>query len=118
MYPGVDILEIERFALACARRPRLCERIFSAREREELAGRRIESWAVRFAAKEAVLKAIGTGLAGFSWHDIEIVASRTGEPLVYLSPRVEAKVRERGGTSVHVSLSHNRTQVVAMAILS
>ena len=118
MYPGVDILEIERFALACTRRPRLRERLFSQREREDLSGRGMESWAARFAAKEAILKTLGTGLAGFSWQDMEILPSQSGEPLVYLSPRMQSKVRERGGSGIRVSLSHNRTQVVAMAILS
>ncbi|MHB1652860.1 MAG: holo-ACP synthase [Desulfitobacteriaceae bacterium] len=118
MYPGVDILEIDRFEQASTRRPRLLERLFTVREREELQGRGIQSWAGRFAAKEAVLKAFGTGLKGLSWQDIEILTNKEGEPVVQLSLRAQGKLEERGGSRIRVSLSHDRTHTVAMAILS
>lgn len=118
MYPGVDIIEIERLALAFERQPKLSERLFTKREREKLSGKGIQSYAARFAGKEAVLKTLGTGLRGMSWHDIEILSDSTGEPLVYLSSRALDLVRARGGTRVRLSLSHNRTQAIALAILS
>ncbi|KLU60210.1 holo-[acyl-carrier-protein] synthase [Peptococcaceae bacterium CEB3] len=117
IYPGVDILEIERFAAAWARRPALTERLFTARERADLSERGVQSWAGRFAAKEAVLKALGTGLKGLSWQDIEILTGESGEPLVFLGPKAGALARARGGSAVRLSLSHDREKVVAFALL-
>ncbi len=118
MYPGIDIIEIERVATAFKRRPKLYERLFTIRERENLINKGIQSHAARFAGKEAILKTMGTGLRGLAWHDIEILTDSTGEPLVYLSSRALDLVLARGGSRVRVSLSHNRTQAIAFAILS
>lgn len=117
MYPGVDVIEIERFTQAFKRQPKLLERLFTGRERENLAGKALQSYAARFAGKEAILKTLGTGLSGLSWHDIEILNNSSGEPLVYLSPTAQEKAALRGGSQVRLSLSHDRTQVVAFAIL-
>ncbi|MGI5902079.1 MAG: holo-ACP synthase [Desulfitobacteriia bacterium] len=116
MYPGIDIIEISRFAQACSRQPRLLARLFTAQELE-LAKNNIPSLAARFAGKEAVLKALGTGLSGLSWHDIEILTNDRGEPFVCLSERVEEIMKNRKGTEVRVSLSHSRDNAIAMAIL-
>jgi len=118
MYPGIDIIEIERVAQAFKRQPKLFERLFTTREREALVGKGIQSYAARFAGKEAVLKTLGPGLRGLSWHDIEILSNLSGEPLVYLSSIAMDQVRARGGSQVRVSLSHNRSQAIAFAILS
>jgi holo-[acyl-carrier protein] synthase len=118
MYPGVDIIEIERVVHAHKRQPKLFERLFTIREREDLLGKGTQSFAARFAGKEAVLKTLGTGLSGLSWHDIEILNNSRGEPLVYLSSRAMDLVRARGGSQVRVSLTHNRAQALAFAILS
>ncbi|MDR3601788.1 MAG: holo-ACP synthase [Desulfosporosinus sp.] len=118
MYPGVDIIEIERLVNAFKRQPKLYERLFTTRERESLIGKGIQSYAARFAGKEAVLKTLGTGLRGLSWHDIEILNDLSGEPLVYLSPRAMDQVKARGGSQVRISLTHNRSQAMAFAILS
>lgn len=118
MYPGIDIIEIERLVIAFKRQPKLSNRLFTTREQENLMGKGIQSYAVRFAGKEAVLKTLGTGLCGLSWHDIEILSDLSGEPLVYLSARAMDQVKARGGSQVRVSLSHNRTQAMAFAILS
>jgi len=118
MYPGIDIIEIERVAQAFKRQPRLFERLFTIREQEALIGKGIQSYAARFAGKEAVLKTLGTGLHGLSWYDIEILSNDRGEPLVYLSLRAMDIVSARGGSQVRVSLSHNKTQAIAFAILS
>ena len=116
-YPGVDIIEIERFRSAWERQPRLCARLFTARELEELACKGIQSYAARFAGKEAILKALGTGLKGLSWHDVEILCRESGEPYVCLSERGQELLVVRGGTEVRVSLAHNRDQAIALAIL-
>ena len=118
MYPGIDIIEIERFVMAFKRQPKLSERLFTTRELENLTGKSFQSYAARFAGKEAVLKTLGTGLRGLSWHDIEILSDLSGEPLVYLSPRALNLVKARGGSQVRISLTHNRTQAMAFAILS
>jgi holo-[acyl-carrier protein] synthase len=118
MFPGIDIIEIARFQKACERTPKIRERLFTDREIRNLEHKGIESWAARFAGKEAVLKALGTGLSGLSWHDIEIVNQTTGEPLVFLTERAQGLVGVRGGTQIRLSLSHEREYAVAMAILS
>lgn len=118
MYPGIDIIEIERVAQALKRQPKLFDRLFTNREREALLGKGIQSYAARFAGKEAVLKTLGTGLQGLSWHDIEIIGNEKGEPEVYLSSKAMDQASVRGGSQVRVSLSHNRTQAMAFAILS
>jgi len=118
MYPGIDLIEIERVAQAFKRQPKLYERLFTTRERENLISKGIQSYAARFAGKEAVLKTLGTGLRGLAWHDIEILSDSSGEPLVYLSARAMDLVLARGGSQVRVSLSHNRTQAIAFAVLS
>jgi holo-[acyl-carrier protein] synthase len=118
MFPGIDIIEINRFVKACERTPKIRERIFTVREIKSLEGKGIASWAARFAGKEAVLKTLGTGLSGLSWHDIEILCESTGEPIVYLTVKAENLVKARGGTQIRLSISHEREYAVAMAILS
>jgi len=117
VYPGIDIIEISRFSQACNRHPRLPERIFTDKELTELKGKNMASLAVRFAGKEAVLKALGTGLCGLSWHDVEILQNDSGEPIVWLSARAEQIAASRGGDNVRISLSHSRDNAIAMAIL-
>lgn len=117
MYPGVDIIEIKRIDNSFKRQPKLNERIFTKRELDDLTGKGIQSYAARFAGKEAILKTLGTGLRGLSWHDIEILSDLSGEPLVYLSSRAMDLVKARGGYQVRISLTHNSTQAMAFAIL-
>lgn len=117
-YPGVDIIEIKRFQRALDRHPRLIGRLFTAAEQRELEDKHQQSWAGRFAAKEAILKALGTGLGPLSWHDVEIYDNEMGEPLVVLSPKAQEFARRRGGCAVRVSISHDRSRAVALAILT
>jgi holo-[acyl-carrier protein] synthase len=118
MYPGVDIIEISRFDEACRRHPALLPRLFTGRELAACQGKDIRSLAVRFAGKEAVLKALGTGLRGLSWHDIEILNNDNGEPVVYLSDKAQSAAKRGGrGNRAKISLSHSKDNAVAMAIL-
>ncbi|HVJ48035.1 holo-ACP synthase [Desulfitobacterium sp.] len=117
MYPGIDIIKIERFAQACDRRPRIRERLFTERERADLNDRPTSSWAARFAGKEAVLKSLGTGLTGLSWYDVEILTEKSGEPRVYLSLKAKDLAQKRNGSIVRISLSHEQEYAIAMAIL-
>lgn len=117
MFPGVDIIEIERFAKACQRQPKIVDRLFTLREQNDLLGKSMQSWAGRFTAKEAVLKALGTGLQGMTWQDVEIINGPMGEPLAFLSKRAEDIVKARGGSKVRVSISHDRSKAIALAII-
>lgn len=118
MYPGADIIEISRFEKACQRYPRITGRLFTPRELSENYAKNGASLAARFAGKEAVLKALGTGLRGLSWHDIEILNNEMGEPVVYLSPRATDVALKRGAAEAKVSLSHSKDLAIAVALLS
>lgn len=117
MYPGTDIIEISRFKDACCRYPRIVQRLFTSRELQQSFADREASLAARFAGKEAVLKALGTGLSGLSWHDIEIINNEKGEPIVYLSAKARDIALTRGAGEVRVSLSHSKDLAVAFAVL-
>lgn len=111
---GIDMLEIERMEQALERRPRLAERIFTEAEREYAAsqarpGRHL---AARFAAKEAVIKALGL-TAGFGLREVEIVAGKP--PTVRLTGRA-AEAAE--GRNVDVSLTHSKENAAAVAMVS
>jgi holo-[acyl-carrier protein] synthase len=105
---GIDLLEIERLERALERRPRLAERLFTARERAYAAARARpgQHLAARFCAKEAVAKALG--LEAWSWQDIEIVPG----PEVAL----RGALAERG-VRVDVSLTHSRSLAGAVAVV-
>jgi holo-[acyl-carrier protein] synthase len=105
---GVDVVPVDRFAAVLRRRPALAERLFTARERTTPGGteRTAESLAARFAAKEALAKALGAG-GGMHWTDAEIVVDDAGQPAVVVTGTVAERARERGVTRWHVSLSHD-----------
>jgi holo-[acyl-carrier protein] synthase len=112
---GFDLLEIRRLEIVLARRPRLAERLFSDAERRYAASRARPGrhLAARFCAKEAVAKALG--LTGWSFRDVEVVASAAA-PTVRLSGRAAERARELGADP-HVSLTHTDTTAGATAIL-
>jgi len=105
---GVDVVPVARFAAALRRSPALAERLFTDRERATPAGghRTAESLAARFAAKEAVAKALGAG-GGMHWTDAEVVVDDDGNPSLVITGTVAARAAERGVTRWHVSLSHD-----------
>ncbi|MFA5843714.1 MAG: holo-ACP synthase [Coriobacteriia bacterium] len=115
---GVDIVEIERMRVALERHPRMRERCFSEEERAycDSRNRPAVHYALRFAAKEAVLKALGTGFAGMRFRDVEVVRDRTGRPTPRLSGRAAAVAAEAGVVELHVSLSYTHTNAVASAV--
>lgn len=118
---GLDIVEIERVRAAVARRgERLLKRLFTPEElayclaaAEPERGRRL---AARYAAKEAVRKAIGAGQRRAAWLDIEITRARSGQPGVRLSGRLAATARRRGIGRILVTLTHARDYAAAQAI--
>ena len=112
---GVDVVDVARFTLALQRRPRLIDRLFTARERDDTA-ERPERLAARFAAKEAVLKALGSGLGDAHFRSIEVQRQASGAPLIVLHDEAIALAQSRGVTQLHVSLSHTATTATAFVI--
>lgn len=108
---GVDIVNVDRFVAALARTPGLRERLFVATERELPDA----SLAARFAAKEAVAKALGAPRE-LQWHDVEVARGAAGEPLLVVSGTVEAAASRLGALRWHVSLSHDSGHAVAMVV--
>ncbi len=115
---GVDIVEIDRMAEALRRHPRMRERIFSEAEREYADGRNRPEvhYALRFAAKEAVLKALGTGFSGMKFTDVEVVRDARGRPVPRLSGRAAQVAEAQGVVELHLSLSYTHTTAVASAV--
>jgi len=111
---GLDLLEIERLERALARRPRLAERLFTDAEREYAAARPRPGrhLAARFCAKEAVAKALG--LPGWSFRDVEVVAT-AGAPQALLSG-APAAAAAAGRVEVSISLTHTDTVAGAVAV--
>ena len=115
---GTDLVEVERFRLALARRASLGGRLFSDSERAYASKQRdpVKPLAARFAAKEAVMKALGVGLGSFELRDVEVVRDDdAGTPSLVLRGRAEELARERGVTAWHLSLTH--TDATAMAVV-
>ncbi|HEY5540529.1 MAG TPA: holo-ACP synthase [Coriobacteriia bacterium] len=115
---GVDIVEIDRMRDALVRHPGMKERLFSAEERAycEKRSRPEVHYALRFAAKEAVLKALGTGFSGMRFTDVEVVREHTGRPVPRLSGRAAQHAEELGIVEMHLSLSFTHTTAVASAV--
>lgn len=115
---GTDIIEIERIDRAINNTPMFLEKIFTKRELEELnkSTLRVESVAGNFAVKEAVSKAIGTGMRGFTFNDIEVFRDELGKPVVQVSDRVKDLIKV-DNYIFNVSISHNRTCAIAFVVL-
>lgn len=107
---GVDVCEIARFGRVLQRTPSVAARLFSEAERD---GLRIEQLAARFAAKEAVAKALGVAYAG-GWHEVSV--SSGGRPVLVVSGRVAELAESLGIGTWHLSLSHDGGIATAMVI--
>ena len=117
---GVDAIEIRRVRDALTRTPTLLTRLFTERERASCVTRcgdlRYGGLAARFAAKEAVAKALGTGIRGFAFRDIEVLTDERGRPSVELRGGARDAAAAAGIAQVHVSLSHSGDLAVANAV--
>jgi holo-[acyl-carrier protein] synthase len=112
---GVDIIEIGRIDRAISRwQDSFLKRIYTRAELERHGN--VSSLAARFAAKEAVMKALGTGIRGVNWKDIEILNNGDGAPAVILYGRALDISREAGIARFSISLSHSREYAVAFVI--
>ncbi len=118
---GVDIVEVERLSGTLERwGQRFLDRVYTPREQAFCRGR-IPELAARFAAKEAISKALGTGIVGrggMNWLDMEVLPNRRGKPLVYLHGRAQQRAEELGLTQWAISLSHERMMAVAFVVAS
>lgn len=112
---GTDVVEIDRFAAALARRPRLAERCFTPAEAAYCQSRKFpaQHFAARFAAKEAVGKALGIGMT--RWREVEVVRGR-GAPSIALHGHYAERGRRLGVERIHVSLTHGRDSAIAFAV--
>ena len=109
---GIDVVDIARFGQTLQRTPAMLDRLFTDQERT----RPLASLAARFAAKEALAKALGAP-KGMDWHDAEVVNAPTGDPRLDLRGSVQQRADEIGVRSVHVSLSHDAGIASAVVVL-
>ena len=120
---GIDAVDIVRFRKVIVRRPTLIERVFTDGERadSESRGDPAQHLAARFAAKEAVMKALGTGIGGFALRDVEVVRTEApgagrGAPVLRLRDRAAELAAARGVARWHVSLTHTDELAFAMVL--
>jgi len=117
---GIDIVEIDRIERAIGN-DAFIRRVYTPREIaycESRGSARVSSYAVRFSAKEAVSKALGTGIAqGISFQDIEVINDANGKPRVFLYGEAEKRFRSLCGVSMDISLTHSRDYAAAYAVI-
>lgn len=115
---GTDIIEIKRVKKAMTRNPRFLERMFTEQELEYYKRKNMNAQhiAAGFSAKEAVLKALGTGLGGFRWKDIEVLRCAIGKPIVRLGGGVKRFVEDNGIGEIHITISHSKDFATATAV--
>ena len=109
---GIDVVELVRFGAALERTPALRRKLFTPAE----ADLPLQSLAARFAAKEALAKALGAP-SGLQWHDAEVVALPSGDPTFELRGTVLARANDLGATCTHLSLSHDGGIASAVVVL-
>lgn len=118
---GIDIVEVYRIRETIERTPRFVERVYTQSERdycEAKGAAAAQSFAARFAAKEAFLKALQTGWRGrITWQDVEIISGETGVPHFEISGEAKNILENLGANRVHLSMSHTTDHAIAQVIL-
>lgn len=109
---GIDVVDVDRFRQTLDRTPALIDRLFTVDEATSPPA----SLAARFAAKEALAKALGAP-GGLRWVDAEVLSSDQGRPSLELTGTVAARAKELGVASVHVSMSHDAGIASAVVVL-
>jgi holo-[acyl-carrier protein] synthase len=113
---GIDVIEIARVKAVLKRHPeRFLHRVFTAEEVAFCRGR-VPELAARFAAKEAVMKALGTGARGLAWREIEVLPNQRGKPLVYLHGLARKRAEDIGLRAVDISLTHSHELAIAAVV--
>jgi holo-[acyl-carrier protein] synthase len=115
---GVDLCDVERMRAALSRTPTMRDRLFTSDEQAYCDLRRdpTERYAARFAAKEAVLKAMGLGLGACGWREIEVARAESGAPSVVLHGRARTLADERGIRSWRLTMTHTHRLAEAIAV--
>lgn len=119
---GVDVVDLERFESVIDRRPRFVDRVFTADERAYCdrakgVSVRCQRYAVRFAAKEAVMKVLGCGLGAYSFHDVEVTRDdESGEPALVVTGAADVLAKKRGIGRWHLSLTHSDAVAIAFVV--
>jgi holo-[acyl-carrier protein] synthase len=115
---GVDLCEVDRMRASLARTPTLRRRVFTEAERAYCDRRAdpTERYAARFAAKEAVMKAMGVGMGACKWREIEVAKAPSGAPSVRLHGGASVLASERGITEWHLTLTHTHRVAEAIAV--
>jgi holo-[acyl-carrier protein] synthase len=118
---GIDIIEVRRIREVLLRTPQFRERVFTVAERTYCDNRgavAAQHYAARFAAKEAMLKALQTGWrGGISWQDVEIASRDSGAPHLILGGLVQELFNSSGATATHLSMSHTSEHAIAQVVL-
>ena len=113
---GIDVIELDRVARLLGRYPeRFLARIYTDAEQAFCRGR-VPELAARFAAKEATMKALGTGIRGVGWREIEVLPNRRGKPLLLLHGRAKARAAALGLTDLDISLTTARDFAAAVVV--
>ena len=119
---GVDIVDLDRFASVVHRRPRFVDRVFTTDEqayceRGNGFSVRCQRYAVRFAAKEAVMKVLGCGLGAYGFHDVAVGRDEdSGQPALVVRGKAAALAAEHGIDRWHLSLSHSDVVAIAFVV--
>jgi len=115
---GIDAVEIERFRTSLERTPTMRERIFTAGELGDVSGQvdPVPSLAARFAAREAVMKAMGLGLGAFEFHDVSVHRAESGQPFLTVTGRAADLAGSRGIGEWHLSLTHTDSLAIAYVV--
>jgi holo-[acyl-carrier protein] synthase len=115
---GVDVVEIERFRVSLRRTPTMRDRLFTPSELEYVAPQAdpVPSLAARFAAREAVMKALGVGIGAFGFHDVWVERAPSGAPSLAFAGRARELSEQAGVTRWHVSLTHSDLVAVAYVV--
>ncbi len=116
---GSDILEIDRIELAIKKNPRFLTKIYTKNELDYYyeKGKKAETLAGIFCAKEAVAKALGTGFVSFSFIDIEICKYPSGKPYVLLHKNAHKILNEINASNINLSISHSKYYAQAVAVI-
>jgi holo-[acyl-carrier protein] synthase len=116
MAVGIDVIVISRVAKVLDKHPeRFLQRVYTPEEVAFCRGR-VHELAARFAAKEAVMKALGTGARGLAWREIEVLPNRRGKPLVYLHGLAKQRGEAIGLQGVDISLTHEGDLAIAVVV--
>ena len=113
---GIDVIEIDRIErVLTLYGERFLRKVYTERERERYRGR-VPELAARFAVKEATSKALGTGIRGIRWQEMEVLANRRGKPVLVLHGEAARRAELLGLDAFDVSLTHSRTDAMAFVV--